>query len=136
MLTLLGLQSRFENNWGQITRNVTALSPKRDWSSKGVNPFRTAVPLWGQTIQISSSLSPKRGCGPKGVKRTGRIRMCYIIMASAKCNLPHVIVTSAVYTTETTYYTHEHSRIYLFNNTKNRNIKRNDDIETGNPTYK
>ena len=36
-LTLLGLQSRFGDNWGQITWNLTALSPHRDWSSKGVN---------------------------------------------------------------------------------------------------
>ena len=35
-LTLLGLQSRFGDNWGQITWNLSALSPKRDWSSKGV----------------------------------------------------------------------------------------------------
>ena len=35
-LTLLGLQSRFGGNWEQITRNLRALSPKPDWSSKGV----------------------------------------------------------------------------------------------------
>ena len=35
-LTLLGLQSRFGDNWGQNTRNLTAMSPKRDWGSKGV----------------------------------------------------------------------------------------------------
>ena len=37
LLTLLELQSRFGENWGQITWNLSALSPKRDWSSKGVN---------------------------------------------------------------------------------------------------
>ena len=37
VLTLLELQSRFGDNWGHITWNVSALSPKRDWSSKGVN---------------------------------------------------------------------------------------------------
>ena len=34
-LTLLGLQSRFGDNWGQFTWNLTAMSPKRGWSSKG-----------------------------------------------------------------------------------------------------
>ena len=34
LLTLLGLQSRFGDNWGEITWNLSALSPKRDWSSK------------------------------------------------------------------------------------------------------
>ena len=29
-LTLLGLQSRLRNNWGQITWNMSALPPKRD----------------------------------------------------------------------------------------------------------
>ena len=37
-LTLVGLQSRFGDNWGQITWNLSALPPKRDWSSKGVEP--------------------------------------------------------------------------------------------------
>ena len=36
LLTLLGLQSRVGDNWGQITRNMSGLSPKRDWSSKRV----------------------------------------------------------------------------------------------------
>ena len=36
-LTLLGLQSRFGDNWGQITWNLSALFPKRDWSPKWVN---------------------------------------------------------------------------------------------------
>ena len=35
--TLLGLQSRFGDDWGQITWNLSALPPKRDWSSKGVD---------------------------------------------------------------------------------------------------
>ena len=35
--TLLGLQSRFGDNWRQITYNLSGLSPKRDWSSKRVN---------------------------------------------------------------------------------------------------
>ena len=92
-LTLLGLQSRFGDNWGQTAWNLTGLSPKRGWSSKrvnvhadlslffstsrfltagthhrsSINPFRTAVPFWGQSIQISSSFVPKRDCGSKGV---------------------------------------------------------------------
>ena len=37
VLTLLELQSRFGDNWGQVTWSVSALSPKQDWSSKGVN---------------------------------------------------------------------------------------------------
>ena len=35
-LTLLGPQSRFEDNWGQITWSLSGLSPKRDCGSKGV----------------------------------------------------------------------------------------------------
>ena len=35
-LTLSGLQSRFGDNWGQVTWNLSGLSPKRDWSSRGV----------------------------------------------------------------------------------------------------
>ena len=38
-LTLLGLQSRFGDNCGQTTWNSGALSPKRDWSSKGLVLF-------------------------------------------------------------------------------------------------
>ena len=34
---LLGLQSRFGDNWGQITWSLSALSPKQDRSSKGVS---------------------------------------------------------------------------------------------------
>ena len=37
LLTLLGLQSRFADNWVKITWNLGGLFPKRDWSSKGVN---------------------------------------------------------------------------------------------------
>ena len=33
-LTLLEPQSRFGDNWGQHTWNLSGLSPKRDWSSK------------------------------------------------------------------------------------------------------
>ena len=33
-LTLLGLQSRFGDNLGQTSRNLTGVSPKRDWGSK------------------------------------------------------------------------------------------------------
>ena len=44
--TLLVLQPRSGDNWGQITWNLSALSPKRDWSSKGVkyNSYVTVVP--------------------------------------------------------------------------------------------
>ena len=63
--SLLEPQSRFGGNLGQITWSLSALSPKRDWSSKGVNPLRTAFPFWGQTSQITTSLPPKRDCIPK-----------------------------------------------------------------------
>ena len=36
-LTLLGPQSRFGDNWGQITWNLSGASQKRDWSSKRVD---------------------------------------------------------------------------------------------------
>ena len=36
----LGLQSRFGDNWRQITLNLSGLSPKRDWSSKRVKTRR------------------------------------------------------------------------------------------------
>ena len=36
-LTLLGLQSRFGDNWVKNTWNLRGLSPKRDCSSKRVN---------------------------------------------------------------------------------------------------
>ena len=35
-LTLLEPQSHFGDNLGQTTWNLTGVSPKRDWSSKGV----------------------------------------------------------------------------------------------------
>ena len=35
-LTRLGLQSRFGDDWGQITWSLNALSPKRDCGSEGV----------------------------------------------------------------------------------------------------
>ena len=37
IFTLLGLQSPLADNWGQTTWNQDGLSPKREWSSKGVN---------------------------------------------------------------------------------------------------
>ena len=37
LLTPLGLQYRFGGNWGQITWNLSGLSPKRDWSSEGLS---------------------------------------------------------------------------------------------------
>ena len=45
LLSLLELQSPFGDNWGQITWNWSALSPKRDWSSKGVNSCLWVVNL-------------------------------------------------------------------------------------------
>ena len=48
-LTLLELQSRFGDTWGQITWNWSALSPKRDWSSKGV---KKQNPQWAQEADI------------------------------------------------------------------------------------
>ena len=36
IITLLGLQSLFGDNWEQITWNLRGLSPKRDWNSKRV----------------------------------------------------------------------------------------------------
>ena len=38
-LTALALQSRFGDNWGQITWNLSCLSPKRDRSSKRVKLY-------------------------------------------------------------------------------------------------
>ena len=59
--TLLGLQSRFENNWGQITWNVTALSPKkRDRSSKRVkkqNPAFSMIVLIGKEPNCDFSMN-------------------------------------------------------------------------------
>ena len=37
LLTPLGLQSRFGDNLGKTTWNLTGMSPKRDWGSKRVN---------------------------------------------------------------------------------------------------
>ena len=45
-LTLLGLQSRFGDNRGQNTRNLSVLSPKPDWSSKGVKELHTSPENW------------------------------------------------------------------------------------------
>ena len=42
-LTLLGLQSRFGDNSGQTTLNLTGVSPKRDWSSKRVKDSEVFV---------------------------------------------------------------------------------------------
>ena len=39
----IGLQSRFGGNWGEITWSLGGLPPKRDWSSKGVNPYKHYV---------------------------------------------------------------------------------------------
>ena len=41
-----------------LTITSRALSPQCCRSSKGVNPFRTAVPFWGHPSQIPSTLSP------------------------------------------------------------------------------
>ena len=53
-LTLLELQSHFGDNWGQITWNVSALSPKRDWSSREV---KGTVGLGGRTTRSEQLLS-------------------------------------------------------------------------------
>ena len=42
--TLLGLQSRFGDNLGQSTWNLTGASPKRDWSSKRLWPLTDYTP--------------------------------------------------------------------------------------------
>ena len=42
-LTLLEPQSRFGDNLGQTTWNLTGVSPKRDWSSKGVNTINNVL---------------------------------------------------------------------------------------------
>ena len=49
--TLLEPQSRFGDNWGQITWNLSGVSPKRDWSSKRVNTSTTEE-------VVSSRLNP------------------------------------------------------------------------------
>ena len=40
---LLGLQSRFGYYWGKITWNLSGLSPKQDWSSKGLKKSRICI---------------------------------------------------------------------------------------------
>ena len=39
LATLLGPQSRFGDNWGKTTWNLSGASPKQDWSSKRVKPL-------------------------------------------------------------------------------------------------
>ena len=63
-LTFFGLQFRLGD---KLLRIRMVCPPKRDCSTKGLNPFSTAVSFWGQTSQFPSSLSPKRDCGPKRV---------------------------------------------------------------------
>ena len=48
-LTLLGPQSRFGDNGGLITWNLTGLSPKRDWSLKGLTSFRICALVFGDS---------------------------------------------------------------------------------------
>ena len=61
-LTLLGLQSRFGDNWWKITCNLSGLSPKRDWSSKGVNDCQ------------------KQCITPMGTPADSRQRQCYSLL--------------------------------------------------------
>ena len=44
LLTLLGLQTRFGDNWGKITWNLSGLSPKRGWNSKGAKVMPMKCP--------------------------------------------------------------------------------------------
>ena len=46
LLTLSGPQYHFGDNWGQITWNLSGVSPKWDWSSKRVK--RWCSRWWGQ----------------------------------------------------------------------------------------
>ena len=73
-LTLLGLQSRFGDNWRQITRNVSGLSPKRDWSSKrgdkclvlrGCFQFSTCRTSYVRGILRRGTVVPEQGLSSK-----------------------------------------------------------------------
>ena len=55
LLTLLGLQTRFGDNWGKITWNLSGLSPKRDCSSKGAEGATG-------TTQAALYKGPPHGC--------------------------------------------------------------------------
>ena len=65
-LTLLGLQSRFGDNWRQFTWNLSGLSPKRDWSSKrhetrSVQPRKYEVPDYTHEARSSHrSFQPRK----------------------------------------------------------------------------
>ena len=54
LLILLGLQSRFGDNWRQITWNLSGLSPKRDCSSKRVNTVRIWL-TWHTGISLETA---------------------------------------------------------------------------------
>ena len=54
LLTRLGLQSRFGDNLGQTTWDLTGVSPKRDWSSKRVKELHAAPENWLQQKTTSS----------------------------------------------------------------------------------
>ena len=53
LLTLLEPQSRFGDNWGQLTWNLSALSPKRDCSYKRVK-VGVLVPVAWKKINVGS----------------------------------------------------------------------------------
>ena len=69
MLTLLGLQSRFGDNSGQTTLNLSGVSPKRDWSSKRVNnsfphedELQVALETKPAQLQPNRQTSSARSC--------------------------------------------------------------------------
>ena len=57
-LTLLGLQSRFGDNLGQTTWNLTGVSPKRDWSSKRVKKPHIIQDFFFQRKRATSVAEP------------------------------------------------------------------------------
>ena len=67
-LTLLEPQSRFGDNWGQLTWNLSGLSPKRDWSSKRVKDTKrnTSVEELGNVLVRTCSL-PRRATLCRGI---------------------------------------------------------------------
>ena len=54
-LFILGLQSRFGDNWGQNTWNLSGLFPKRDWTSIGVR--REYLPFLSETLERREAAS-------------------------------------------------------------------------------
>ena len=61
-LDLLTMQSRFGDNWLQITWNSGGFSPKRDWSSKRVNTSTCACRRDSQYTSKPRQATPHAWC--------------------------------------------------------------------------